>query len=186
MSVFTIGYAGIKFSSFIDTLKARNISYLIDVRSVAKSQYFSVFNDLNIQNELHKNGIEYLHFKNEFGARQNNLNFYTNGILDFEKFSKSEQFKSGLEQINNFISKGKNVCLMCAEIDPINCHRAILCARELNNRGIKVEHIIAKRNGEILIENHSGLEKRLLELYKTDGLNIAYINQNLKIGYKHD
>jgi uncharacterized protein (DUF488 family) len=180
--VFTIGYAGIALPQFIDTLKKHEITHLIDVRSVAKSQYFSAFNDTNIKPELQKYDIKYLHFKNEFGARQDNLQYYTNEIMDFEKFSQSEQFKDGIEKVKKMLSENNNICLMCAEIDPINCHRAILVARHLPN----VTHIIAKRNGEINFESHKDIEKRLLDLYKkqTDILQIAYQKHNSKIGFK--
>lgn len=52
-----------------------------------------------------------------------------------------------------------NIALMCAEKDPIDCHRAILVARELVEQGKDVDHILA--TGEI--ETHQALERRLLE-----------------------
>ena len=185
--IFTIGYAGIKLTTFIEVLKENKISFLIDVRSVPRSQYFPAFNDKNIQGELLKNGIEYSNFKNEFGARQYDKDFYTNGVLNFEKFSKSKQFQNGIKLIKD-LTKKNNICLMCAEIDPLNCHRAILIAKEVNYSGFEVVHIIAKRNGEITYENHTDLEKRLLETYKkqTDNLQIAYQKHNAIIGHKKD
>jgi len=179
--VFTIGYAGVEVKRFIDVLKNNNISVLVDVRSLAKSQYFPVFNDVNIKKILIENGIEYFHLKSEFGARQNDLQYYSNNVLDFEKFSQSEQFNNG---INIIKEKNINVCLMCAEIDPINCHRAILCSKHIAESGLEVEHIILKRNGESLIESNNDLENRLLQLYKTDDIEVAYKNQNQKIGHK--
>jgi len=184
MKVFTIGYAGIQMPEFIGLLKQKDIYYLIDVRSTPRSQYFSAFNDNSLKKELNKRGIEYLHFKDEFGARQGNDNFYTDGQMDFDKFSTSKQFLQGFERVKKFLASGKNVCLMCAEIDPINCHRAILCAKAFYETGIPIEHIIAKRNGEILFENHNDFEKRLFELHKTNDLPLAYKKQNQKIGYR--
>jgi RimJ/RimL family protein N-acetyltransferase len=184
--IYTIGYAGTTLPRFVDILKGHNISHLIDVRSIAKSQYFSAFNDTNLKSELPKYGIAYLHFKNEFGARQGDPRFYTNGVMDFEKFSKSEQFKSGIEKVNNYLAENKTVCLMCAEIDPLDCHRAILCARALDDSEIAIEHIVARRSGEVTTESQNALEKRLLELYKkqTDDPQTAYKLHNQKIGYK--
>ena len=176
--VFTIGYAGIKLPHFIDILKNNNIEVLIDVRSVPRSQYFSQFNDTNLSKILPKHNIRYLNFKNEFGARQENLDFYTGGILDYEIFAASPQFQSGVEKVEELLSGGQNICLMCAEIDPINCHRAILCGKELHANGLAVKHIIAKRDGTILNEDQKGLENRLLRLGTT------YKKQNLKIGNK--
>jgi len=161
-NVKTIGYAGFTdFASFIAVLKNHNVTDLIDVRSVPRSQYFTAFNDSNLQRELPKYGIAYQSFKTEFGARVENLIYYTNGVVDFEKFAQSPEFNSGIQKIEKLIGDNKNICLMCAEIDPINCHRAILCGRNFAKHNINVEHIIAKRNGEVIIETQEQVEKRL-------------------------
>ena len=73
---------------------------------------------------------------------------------------------------------------MCAEIDPINCHRSILCAKEIYTNDMKVFHIIAKRNGETYFESQEDFEKRLLKETKASKLIDAYRKQNKKIGYK--
>jgi uncharacterized protein (DUF488 family) len=165
-------------------LRQNKITVLIDVRSIPRSQYFPAFNDATLNKELAQNDIEYLHFKNEFGARQEDKDFYTNGVMNFEKFAQSKQFIKGINDVKTLLTKS-NVCLMCAEIDPLNCHRAILCAKALHDIGVDVEHIIVKRNGEVSYESHNGLEKRLLDLYKkqTDDSQIAYRLHNQKIGY---
>ena len=49
------------------------------------------------------------------------------------------------------------IALMCAERDPLNCHRTILVARELVALGSKVNHILA--DGEI--ETHEAAMNRL-------------------------
>ena len=180
--VYTIGYAGLKIDRFLDILKENKISLLIDVRSLPKSKYFKDFNDNNLSKLLPKIGVKYENWRKEFGARQDNFEFYTNGILDYEKFAKSEQFQNGIEKVKEF--QNENICLMCSEIDPLNCHRAVLCGRKIFENGMEVFHIIAKRNGEINIENHTDFEKRLMSNLKTDNVQDAYIRQNKKIGFK--
>ena len=180
--IFTIGYAGTILDRFIEILKANKITLLIDVRSLPKSRYFYLFNDTTLSKSLAKHGIKYENWKEEFGARQDNLNFYTDGILDYDKFAESDQFKKGIAQIKELLNQ--NACLMCAEIDPLNCHRAILCGREIANSGIDVIHIIAKRNGETILESQSDFENRLLQATKINNLSEAYRKQSKKIGYK--
>ena len=182
--VYTIGYAGAKLDQFIQILKDKKVSLLIDVRSVPKSQYFYQFNDNLLSKTLANVGINYENWRCEFGARQDDFNFYTDDILDYGKFSQSGRFKEGIEKIKNLTNKKVNICLMCAEIDPINCHRAILCAKEIFANGIEVTHIIVKRNGKTIIENQNDFEKRLLETTKINNLSEAYRKQNKKIGYK--
>lgn len=182
--VYTIGYAGVDIERFVKILKDNRINLLIDVRSLPKSRYFYQFNDTSLCKVLATNGVEYQNWKTEFGARQENLDFFTDGILDYAKFAKSEQFIRGIENVKDLVAEGKTICLMCAEIDPLICHRAILCAKELFANGLDVTHIIAKRNGETLLESHKDFEGRLLAQTKVNNLSEAYRKQNKKIGYK--
>ena len=150
-----------------------------------ESKYFDLFNENKLSKQLSNVRIKYENWRIEFGARQENLDFFTDYILDYEKFAKSEQFQSGLKKINEHLLKnGKNICLMCAEIDPINCHRAILCAREIAKSESQIEHIILKRNGENIFESQIDFEKRLKTSLKVNNLCEAYRKQNKKIGYK--
>ena len=94
-------------------------------------------------------------------------------------------FKSGVARVREMIERG-NVCLMCAEIDPMNCHRAHLCGRWLCEAGMDVVHIIARRNGEVTYETQPEFNGRVLELYKkqTGDLQVAFKIHNEKIGFK--
>ena len=182
--IYTIGYAGTKIERFVQILKDKRISVLVDVRSIPKSQYFRDFNNNLLSKTLANVGIKYENWKDEFGARQENLSFYTDNILDYDKFARSQQFQTGISKIEELDNKRENICLMCAEIDPVNCHRAILCGKEIFANGIEVVHIIAKRNGETTFENHKDFKKRLIETTKINNLSEAYRKQNKKIGYK--
>ena len=78
---------------------------------------------------------------------------------------------------------------MCAEKDPIECHRTILIARELVESGSKVAHILA--NGGV--ETHESAMKRLFadlglpehDLFRSDEelLDDAYSEQERRIAY---
>lgn len=183
--IFTIGYAGIAFPRFVEVLRENEVLFLVDVRSVPRSKYFVGFNDANLGRELPKVGVKYVNLGREFGARQTDPKFFTDGVVDFEKYAQSEQFQNGMERVGEMLERG-NVCLMCAEIDPLDCHRAHLCGRAFHDAGVDVVHIIARRNGEVKYEGYSDFEKRLLELYKkrTDDLQVAYREHNKKIGFK--
>ena len=182
--IYTIGYAGTGIERFIEILKDKSVDILIDVRSIPRSQYFYQFNDNLLSKTLANVGIKYENWKREFGARQVCLEFYSDSILDYEKFAKSWQFQSGIDKVKELVNQNKNICLMCAEIDPINCHRAILCGKEIYAKGLDVMHIIAKRSGETIFKSQADFEKRLLACTKVNNLSEAYQKQNKKIGYK--
>ena len=197
--IFTIGYSGFSIEEFIKSLKQYNIKVVIDVRSSAYSERYPDYNKPNIENILKANRIYYRNYVTEFGARQDDLSFYNeDGYLDFEKFSKSEQFQLGIKKICNSIEQGYQVALMCAEIKPIQCHRTILVARTFHAKGFKVIHIIP--GGKYITQNQ--VEDELLNTYFpqrgqlslfsssniTDEECIceAYRLQNKKIGYRKE
>lgn len=193
--IYTIGYSAFKVKDFISQLKKYNINCLIDVRSVpVASEFYYDYNKDIIKNILKQNKIYYRNYSEEFGARQKDLKFYTNGQMDFRKFVKSEQFLSGVNKIKKGMELGYNFALMCSEKDPINCHRSILVAKGMRDLGFKPLHILA--NGSI--QTQEDIDRRLLEMYFPDYLQCnlfesfnesvkieeVYLLQNKKIGYK--
>ena len=87
-----------------------------------------------------------------------------------------------------------NIVLMCAEKDPITCHRTILICRALRALKLEIFHIL--ENGQL--EKHSEAERRLLALFNLEEpsffetieqrINQAYDLQAEKIAYtlKHE
>jgi hypothetical protein len=77
---------------------------------------------------------------------------------------------------------------MCAEQDPITCHRTILICRNLQD--VHIKHIL----GSGKLEEHKDSEQRLLKLMnlhhpdmfftKDQRLDQAYIRQGKKIAYE--
>lgn len=140
--IYTIGYASFEIDKFIEVLKKYNINCIIDVRSFPRSVYYKNFDSDNLKFLLKQHNIIYRNYKNEFGARQENREFYSKeGYLDFDVFAKSEQFKEGVKKIQLAINMHYTICLMCAEKDPLNCHRTILIARNLSKLKYNVQHI---------------------------------------------
>jgi len=174
-TVFTIGYTSFKREKFVEVLKKYNINCLVDVRSTPKSAYYKDFDDVNLTPYLKNYGILYRNYKREFGARQENQDFYNiKGYLDFEIFSKSQQFNDGVEKIKKAQSLGYTVCLMCAEKDPFNCHRTILIARNLDKQGFDVKHILATEE----LCGQDEIDKRLLSKYFPNRGQISLFSEN--------
>lgn len=211
MEIFTIGYTAFEKKIFIEKLKEYEISCLIDVRSKPYSQYFKDFDKEILSEELKKNGILYRNYAFEFGARQENKEFYsyaTEEKLNFSLFIKSPQFQSGIQKVKAGINMGYRFAFMCAEKDPINCHRSIMIGKGFKDAGFEVKHIKnvnSKNPGCPIrfkeIETQDELEQRLLEMYKPNRYQLSFDNfdsqktenelisecyliQNIKIGYK--
>lgn len=194
-TIYTIGYAGYSRDIFIQELKKYTISVLIDVRSSPFSSFHSEYNKDILETVLKKNNIYYRNYAKEFGARQDNLDLYTSdGYLDFEKVAQSEDFQNGFSKLCNSIRQGYTPALMCAEINPFDCHRAILVSRAFYEYGCNVVHILPE--GRTC--SQSDLNKALLNKYfpgrnqlsffENEGedklLKEAYKRRNAEIGYK--
>ncbi len=104
----------------------------------------------------------YLYLGKELGARPSDTTLYAaEGYLDFEKASHSGLFQSGIKRVLAGLQKGYRIALMCTEKDPIDCHRAILIGKELQNNSCSVIHI--EEDGKT--ETQAQLEERLLNHY---------------------
>lgn len=187
-TIYTIGHSTHSVDTFINLLKIHRITAVGDVRSVPFSRFNPQFNKEQLQSALHSQGIRYVFMGKEFGARSEDSACYKNGKVQFHLLSETALFRKGLERIAKG-SEQYRICLMCAEKDPIECHRAILVGRRLKDEGYSVIHILS--DGEM--EHHEAAEKRLLEMLNMNHQDLflnweqiidgAYRKQNEKIAY---
>jgi len=81
---------------------------------------------------------------------------------------------------------------MCAEKDPINCHRTVLICHHLKATDIEILHILEDGS----LENNLETEKRLMGILKIpsqtlfetleDQIERAYSIQSMRIAYKSE
>lgn len=173
--MYTIGYSSFKIEEFIDVLKKYKITCLIDVRSNPYSKFYVDFNKENLQNILRRKGIIYRNYKFEFGAQQEDLQYHTDGYLDFAKYTKSKSFIEGVEKIEAGIKMGYTFVLMCAEKDPSTCHRSIMVAREFYNSGYVIKNILSDSSYEL----QDDIEQRLVDEFFPDRNQISFFPENL-------
>jgi len=162
-TIYTIGYSPYTIKSFITVLKKYDINAVCDVRSQPYSAFKPGFSQVALRTELRKNGIHYVFLGKELGARRDEPECYVNGKVDYQLVQNTELFQKGIERLKKGM-KQYIIVLLCAEKDPIGCHRAILVSRYLFNLGIKIMHI----RDDDKVESHSALENRLLQLHQRD------------------
>lgn len=158
--VFTIGHSNHSLEKFLELLSSHNINALADVRSAPYSRHLPHFNKQELQDYLPKAEIRYVFLGAELGARPADANCYVDGKAVYEKIAELDTFKQGLERIRKG-AKNYRIALMCAEKDPITCHRAILICQHLVPFNLEIAHIHS--DGEL--EYHEDLEERLLQLH---------------------
>jgi uncharacterized protein (DUF488 family) len=169
-SIYTIGSSIHAIDEFMALLNKYKINAVADVRSVPYSKHTPQYNREKLSGILKENQINYLDFNKEFGARRRESEAYTNGIVDFKKVVNLPEFLYGIERINEGMSKGYNIVLLCAEKDPINCHRFFLVSKALVDKlSINIDHILY--DGSAI--NHHDLEKEMVQklYFKNDLFN---------------
>lgn len=189
--LFTIGYSPHSLESFLETIQKHRINAVVDVRSMPFSRFKPEFNRDTLSDFLKTKDIKYVFLGNECGARFDDPNCYKNGKANYKLISKHQKFQKGLKRIKKGL-KEYSITLMCAEKDPIKCHRMILICRNLKNINVNINHIIDTDN----LETQEQSEKRLLKLFKLDQpdlfmtekqrLDLAYDSQSEIIAFSEE
>ncbi|MBG1261777.1 DUF488 family protein [Nostoc commune] len=165
MKTFTIGHSNNSIETFIGLLKQHGVTAVADVRSSPYSRRFPQFNQASLKAELKTANIAYVPLCNELGARPKDRTCYVEGMARYELIAETEAFAIGLNRLIKGAQQHQ-ITLMCAEQDPIVCHRAILVCPHLKKTGLQIQHI--HKNGEL--ELHEHLEGRLLKIHNLDKL----------------
>lgn len=189
--VFTVGHSTHSQERLIKLLTDHNISALCDIRSKPYSRINPHFNREEIRRRLRDYGVSYVFLGKELGARSSDPAAYMNGRVQYGLLARTPLFQQGLARVREGLKK-HTIALMCAERDPLECHRSILVARHLVDLGIQVQHIHADSH----VESHADAMERLVAQLKLpesdmfrshqDILEDAYRIQERRIAYTVD
>lgn len=193
--LFTVGHSNHSIERFMELLRQHGIEVIADVRSKPASSRFPQFNRESLKASLGEAGIKYLFLGKELGARRNEREAYDGNVASYERIARLPAFKEGLDRVTSGVNTYR-VALMCAEKDPIDCHRTLLVCRHLREAlpgGI--QHILADGT----LEPHGKTERRLLadmgvsadqnDMFADQTeppLERAYRKRGLKIAYQEE
>lgn len=169
MRIYTVGHSNHTSAVFMGLLRKHEVTAVADVRSAPYSRFNPQFNRETLARALEAHGVEYLFLGGELGARPSDPACYDeNGRVVFSRLAGTAEFRRGLDRLtegaDHAPSVARRLALMCAEKDPLDCHRTILVARELVRRGVDVAHILDDGG----IEPHDAAVERLLECHVLD------------------
>jgi len=159
--LFSIGHSNIAAERFVSLLRDAGATAIADVRSTPFSRRFPWFSGKTLAATLARHGVASLSYGETLGGRPRSAALYRDGIADYEAMAQQPEFQAGLDRLCADAARLR-VCLMCAEREPLDCHRCLLVARALAPRGLAVGHIL--HDGTI--EPHQATEQRLLALTK--------------------
>jgi uncharacterized protein (DUF488 family) len=178
--LFSIGHSNIPLDRFLAMLKAAGVNAIVDVRSTPMSRFFPWFSGKALAARLRQDHIGYEPCGDTLGGRPRSSALYSGGIADYEAMAQQPAFQAGIDNLLANASRSR-VCLMCAEREPLDCHRCLLVARSLADRGLTVGHIL--HDGTI--EPHGTAEQRLLALSGEGDLFVTGQSARLAAAYRH-
>jgi uncharacterized protein (DUF488 family) len=189
--LFTIGHSTHNIETFLELLARNDVTAIGDVRSSPYSRFSPQFSKESLKQSLRNANLAYTFLGKELGARSNNPACYRAGKVQYALLAQQTVFEEGILRVIDGM-KRYTIALMCAEKDPIECHRALLVARHLYQIGVPVAHIHADGS----LEPHDRFESRLLAICRMsendmfisrdDFLEKAYIKQGERVAYQDE
>ena len=146
----TIGHSNHPIEKFIDLLVRGGVALLVDVRSMPYSRRFPHFSREQLQKSLSEAGIDYVWEGEALGGM-------AKSVKSYGEAAARPEFKAALDRVIGTAAETP-LCLMCAEKEPMDCHRTVLVSRRLVERGAAVEHLLADGTAR----THAHIEEALL------------------------
>jgi uncharacterized protein (DUF488 family) len=188
ISILTVGHSNHPLEHFIELLRRHGVTALADVRSKPYSRANPQFNQEAFRLATKLAGIAYVFLGKELGARTDDPACYDHGKVRYDRLASTELFQRGLERLREGATRYR-LAMMCAEGEPLACHRTILVAKHLLRHGVDVQHIHVDGR----LESHADAMSRLTHLLKMpaqdmfhspeDILEDAYKRQEERIAY---
>jgi len=194
-TIYTIGHSNHTLEHFIDLLKKHGVEVVADVRSAPVSSRHPQFNRDALRADLASAGIKYLFLGKQLGARRSERDAYEGRIASYERIAELAAFREGLDRVRKG-AHSYRVALMCAEKEPLDCHRTLLVCRHLRDTiPGPIQHILADGS----LEAHEQVERRMVadmgmntdqaEMFSDQSepaLERAYRKRGLKVAYQEE
>lgn len=193
-AVLTIGHSNHLIERFLSLLHEHGVTAVADVRSSPYSRFHPQFNRKSLEQALSHHGIEYALLGAELGARSKDPRCYEDGKVQYRRLAQTELFRSGLTRLIE-LSGVHRVALLCAEKEPLDCHRTFLVGSALEEHGFAMSHIHADGSLEtsqdamhrllgLIGESEADLfrmeNERIAEACALQEQRIAYVDRSMR------
>jgi uncharacterized protein (DUF488 family) len=139
----TIGHSNLDAGRFVQLLRTHAVDVVIDTRSHPFSNHVPHFDMPELKALLGSNGMRYVYLGKELGGRPGDQKMYdTDGYVLYWRVAATAEFQKGIEVVSSTARRNR-LALLCAEEDPVGCHRRLLVGRVLREKGLAVSHIRA-------------------------------------------
>ena len=172
--VLTVGHSNHPLETFVSLLQQHDVTTLADVRSAPYSRFNPQFNRKSLDAALQTHGIAYRFMGHALGGRPEDPSCYEDGRVRYDRLAQTSLYCGGIEQVVETAGV-ERLALMCAENEPLDCHRTLLVGRSLAGRGVAVTHILADGT----LEPHDDTMDRLLDSVKLPRGDLLHSKEEL-------
>lgn len=148
--IHTLGHSRHSIERFVELVRAHGVALIVDVRGQPFSRFNPQFNREHFKEALAAAGIDYLWRGDALSGRPKDPDF--RGPDDQVVWDKLRHWPALSEGLEEVLARAGEVplALVCAEEDPVRCHRRFLLTAPLVERGAEVVHI--RGNGRVVTE----------------------------------
>jgi uncharacterized protein (DUF488 family) len=186
--ILTLGHSNHPIEHFVGLLTQHGVAVLADVRSVPYSRRHPAYKREALAATLAAAGIAYVFLGRELGAKSPDPSHYVDGRVSYARLAATALFADGLARLAEH-ARAQRTAIMCAEKEPLECHRTLLVSRALAAAGVGVTHILADGR----LESHADAMRRMRALVgvaesdllrtQTELDDEAYARQERRIAY---
>jgi len=173
-TLLTVGHSTHAIEHFLGLLSKHEVTAVADVRSVPASRFTPQFNRDALKRSLADLGVKYVFLGQELGARSVDRSCYVNGQVQYDRLAQTAPFGDGIERLLMGATT-EWIAVMCAEQEPLDCHRTVLVSRVLADRGASVSHI----HGDGRLETHEEAMQRLMSRFGLDQDDLFHTRDEL-------
>lgn len=158
--ILTVGHSTHGLEHFVRLLAQHGVTAVADIRSVPASRFAPQFNRAVLRRKLAVERVKYVFLGEELGARSDEPSHYVNGRVQYDRLARADGFRKGIERLSKG-ARTERIALMCTELEPLDCHRAVLVSKVLTEQGIPIMHL----HGDGRLESHGDAMQRLMNRF---------------------
>lgn len=158
LRLMSVGHSHHEWPAFLALLRGAGVTAVADVRSQPYSGRYPHYNKTTLERGLRQEKIAYVFLGDLLGGRPGQPSLYdAEGRVDYERVRQTEAFARGLERLLRG-AREHTIAFLCGEEDPLDCHRGLMIAPALAERGFPPHHL--RKDGSL--ETNAEMERRLL------------------------
>lgn len=140
-TLLTIGHSNHPTERFQGLLSEHRIEVLVDVRSWPHSRYVEWADRRVLPGVCRAVDARYLFLGDLLGGRPDDPQLYDpDGHVLYGKVATTGDFEKGIARLTRGVEQCR-VAIMCSEENPEHCHRRLLVARVMMERGFTISHV---------------------------------------------